>query len=598
MKAKVTRGCGVKGLLRYAFDVGPKATGSKRAEQVGGNMIGQDIGELEQEFGIVYRLRPDISKPVWHCSLSLPKGERLSKDKWDKVVADFLKEMQFDLRLTQYVAVRHQDTKYDHVHIIVSRVGMNAKVWLGQWEARRVIEATQELEIRHGLTQTVGLGSARAAKRRPGLSELKMEERTEEETVRSRLQSFVDVAVEGNPTAVMFAAKMVEQGAEVRVNFSKTGEVNGFSYQLDGVCIQSGQLGKQYSWRGLKERGVTYDQDRDHAELLKFSHQAAVDPKINNDDTAPGMVVGVQQQVGIDTTEPLHVEAVAANIESFDLLTQGSQVSMPDAELVHVETHHAEMADPSVESPSFAEISSESLPPGISSDATVGGSSVTNDSQDAETTSIYERAAEPIERAQVDMEIGSELVALPVMEGGDENYSSVDSGSISSSHLLVPSAEDPVLTEVVDEKDTLLVINAGAVEDDVQILETIQESAAKDTLLTEGEDPIVQSRLLAADESSFSAGNVSDNKTVPEESHKELNQEINQSGAVIEVVALEDKNIGTASVVSVTDTPMVTQAEPLASQVAVVSDKETMSKKLADLDEKLSSKIAPKGPGM
>ncbi|WP_373870450.1 hypothetical protein, partial [Aeromonas caviae] len=24
------------------------------------------------------QLRPDIGKPVWHCSLSLPPGERLS----------------------------------------------------------------------------------------------------------------------------------------------------------------------------------------------------------------------------------------------------------------------------------------------------------------------------------------------------------------------------------------------------------------------------------------------------------------------------------------------------------------------------------------
>lgn len=547
MKAKVTRGCGVKGLLRYAFDVGPKATGSKRAEQVGGNMIGRDIRELEQEFGIVYRLRPDISKPVWHCSLSLPKGERLSKDKWDKVVADFLKEMQFDLRLTQYVAVRHQDTKYDHVHIIVSRVGMNAKVWLGQWEARRVIEATQELEIRHGLTQTVGLGSARAAKRRPGLSELKMEERTEEETVRSRLQSFVDVAVEGNPTAVMFAAKIVEQGAEVRVNFSKTGEVNGFSYQLDGVRIQSGQLGKQYSWRGLKERGVTYDQDRDHAELLKFSHQAAVDQKINNDDTAHGMAVGVQQQVGIGTTEPLHVEAVAANTGRYDLLTQGRQVSMLDAELVHLEIHHAEIADPSVESPSRAE------------------------------------------SVQVDMAMDSELVALLAMEELDGNDSELDTDDIAASDLLQNFAEDQLCAESVDEQQFLLERSADVVEGDIQVLETIE-----DDLLTIGDKTIEKNQLLVTDVSYISDGNISNNKTIIEEKYETIDQTINQPSAAKAVAELESQDV----VVSVVDVSSVPPGDPFASQLVVVPDMKKLSEKLSKLDESLSSKNKPEGPSI
>lgn len=549
MKAKVTRGCGVKGLLRYAFDVGPKATGSKRAEQVGGNMVGQDIRELEQEFGIVYRLRPDIAKPVWHCSLSLPTGERLEKDKWDKVVADFLKQMQFDLRLTQYVAVRHQDTKYDHVHIIVSRVRMDARVWLGRWEARRVIEATQVLEIRHGLTQTVGLGDTRAARRRPGSDERNLAERTQEETVRSRLQKFVDVAVEGNPTAVMFAKKMVEQGAEVRVNFSKSGEINGFSYQLDGVCLQSGQLGKQYSWRGLKERGVTYDQDRDHAELLKFSHQAAVDPKINNDDTTPGMVVDVQQQVGIGTTEPLHVEAVATNTESFDLLTQGSQVSMPDAELVHLETHHAEIADPSVGSRSRAE------------------------------------------SVQADIEMGSELVALLAMEERDENGngndSEPDTDDIAVSDLLQNFAEDQLCAESVDEQQFLMNRSAEVVEVGIQVFETIE-----DALLTRGEKTIEKNQLLVHDSSSISDKNINDKKTIIEEAFEAMDQTINQPSSVKAVVELESQDV----VVSVVDVSPVPPGDPLESKLVVVPDTETLSKKLAILDESLSNKNKPEGP--
>ncbi|WP_223930800.1 hypothetical protein, partial [Aeromonas caviae] len=51
-----------------------------------------------------------------------------------------------------------------------SRVGLDGKVWLGQWEARRAIEATQELEHTHGLTLTPALGPCIAQPRRQGQS--------------------------------------------------------------------------------------------------------------------------------------------------------------------------------------------------------------------------------------------------------------------------------------------------------------------------------------------------------------------------------------------------------------------------------------------
>ncbi len=132
-----------RGALNYVFDVGKEATHTKNAERVGGNMSGNDPRELSREFSAVRQLRPDIGKPVWHCSLSLPPCERLSAEKWEAVAADFMQHMGFDQNNTPWVAVRHQDTDKDHIHIVASRVGLDGKVWLGQWEARRAIEATR-----------------------------------------------------------------------------------------------------------------------------------------------------------------------------------------------------------------------------------------------------------------------------------------------------------------------------------------------------------------------------------------------------------------------------------------------------------------------
>ncbi|WP_223920835.1 relaxase/mobilization nuclease domain-containing protein, partial [Aeromonas caviae] len=103
MKAKVSRGGGFRGALNYVFDVGKEATHTKNAERVGGNMAGNDPRELSREFSAVRQLRPDIGKPVWHCSLSLPPGERLSAEKWEAVTADFMQRMGFDQTNTPWV---------------------------------------------------------------------------------------------------------------------------------------------------------------------------------------------------------------------------------------------------------------------------------------------------------------------------------------------------------------------------------------------------------------------------------------------------------------------------------------------------------------
>ena len=270
MKAKVSRGGGFRGALNYVFDAGSEATHTKNAERVAGNMAGDSPRELAQEFAAVRQLRPDIEKPVWHCSLSLPAGERLSADKWETVAGDFMQRMGFDQDATPWVAVRHQDTDNDHIHILASRVSLDAKVWLGQWEARRAIEATQALEQAHGLTLTPGLGEARAEKKQLTAQEINMAVRTGNEPPRQQLQRLLDEAIKDKPTAPELAERLQAAGVGVRANIASTGRMNGFSFELEGVQFKSSDLGKGYTWGSLQTAGVTYEQTRDSASLERF----------------------------------------------------------------------------------------------------------------------------------------------------------------------------------------------------------------------------------------------------------------------------------------------------------------------------------------
>jgi len=279
MKAKVTRGGGFRGVLNYVFDVGKRATGDKHPEWVGGTLSDGSVRDLSGQFAVARHLRPDIKRPVWHASLALPEGERLESERWHEVARDFMAEMGFP-EDTAWVAVRHSDTKHDHIHIIASRVSLGGKVWHGKWEAREAIEATQTLEKRHGLTLTPGLGEPdaenkkrpRAERRVPSYKESNMATNAGKVPPRIRLQQMLDEAMHGNPTVVELADRLTAAGVGVRANVASTGKMNGFSFELDGIPFKGSDLGKRYTFGGLQKAGVSYEQDRDRAGLARYAN--------------------------------------------------------------------------------------------------------------------------------------------------------------------------------------------------------------------------------------------------------------------------------------------------------------------------------------
>jgi hypothetical protein len=68
---------------------------TKHAVIVGGNTAGRDQQQLLAEFQYASQQRPDIQKPVWHASLSLPQAERLDDATWRQVTDRFMQQMGF-----------------------------------------------------------------------------------------------------------------------------------------------------------------------------------------------------------------------------------------------------------------------------------------------------------------------------------------------------------------------------------------------------------------------------------------------------------------------------------------------------------------------
>ncbi|MEQ5024833.1 relaxase/mobilization nuclease domain-containing protein, partial [Klebsiella pneumoniae] len=89
---QIKRGSGFRGVVSYALD---NDNGQELGEVIGGNMSGRTLNELSSEFGVSRKLRPDVKKPVWHNSLRLPEGDKLTEEQWTKIADDYMSRMGF-----------------------------------------------------------------------------------------------------------------------------------------------------------------------------------------------------------------------------------------------------------------------------------------------------------------------------------------------------------------------------------------------------------------------------------------------------------------------------------------------------------------------
>jgi hypothetical protein len=151
MIVQINRGKDFRATLHRLFNTDNPAP-PNNPELVGGNIHGDDSHQLAEQFNRIRQLRPDIPRPLWHASLYLGTAEHLDNDTWCQLTKDFLEQMEFSPKIP-YVAIRHKDSSLDHIHIILSRIGIDAKIWRQSWDALKAIQITHTLERTYGLTQ-------------------------------------------------------------------------------------------------------------------------------------------------------------------------------------------------------------------------------------------------------------------------------------------------------------------------------------------------------------------------------------------------------------------------------------------------------------
>ena len=158
MIGKISLGTSFRGCISYCLkdkklEQSQEPTFKNRAEVIAFHQCFGNKKELIEQFNDVRLLNQKVQKPVMHIVLSLAPGEQLENGKLVEVARECAKQMGFDKN--QYLAVSHNDTNHQHLHIVANRVGYDGKVISDSNNFKKIAEYCRKMEVKYDLKQVL-----------------------------------------------------------------------------------------------------------------------------------------------------------------------------------------------------------------------------------------------------------------------------------------------------------------------------------------------------------------------------------------------------------------------------------------------------------
>lgn len=229
-----------------------------------------DLEGMISEFDAVEKLRSNaidsdrIIKPVWHAILSLPPGAQLTDGQWQEAVEMYLHNLGFGDG-NKWVAVLHDDTDHQHVHIVANRIRLDEEFSMvkDSNERSRSCDSTSRIEDHFCLSKapaptetwgtTITKGQMEAAQRE-GTIPLK-------HSMIAKIAGAVEACQAQNGD--MFLLVKLLRRQQVYVHFTKNqgGQPTGISYEYQGTLISGRKLKRsRLTFQKLtNQEGISYD---------------------------------------------------------------------------------------------------------------------------------------------------------------------------------------------------------------------------------------------------------------------------------------------------------------------------------------------------
>lgn len=279
MIGKIVKGKTFGGCVRYVL-------GKEKAYLLDTNLLSPSEADLKQSIpGAIRELNRSkdwnsrVKVVCAHHILSVPPEEKLSDELWKEIIPKYLERMGFTEN--QYIAVKHQDTDHNHVHIVASRIKLDGELVRDSWDWRKAETAIRELEKEFGLQPVECSWEVNRDRANLTKGEQKQKKRTGNDPIRVRLQEAIDSSIQGcNGSLSKMVELLKDSDVETAIRKTRNGIIQGISFKLDGVSFPGNKLGHDYSYQRLVERvGIVKEHETDSQPLEDFEKDALIDKK-------------------------------------------------------------------------------------------------------------------------------------------------------------------------------------------------------------------------------------------------------------------------------------------------------------------------------
>ena len=186
------------------------------------------------------RARPDVERVVGHISLSFHPDDdpRMSNRLMLDLTREYMRRME--ITGTQYLVVRHTDTKHPHVHILYNRVRYDTTLVPDRNERLRNMRICRELKQEYGLTFSRGKEQV-ATERLHGPEQLRHRIYNHLRELLSDCTSWTALAEELIKRQVV--TTFVYRGGD------PTKEIQGVTFTLEGHTFKASQVDREVQLR-------------------------------------------------------------------------------------------------------------------------------------------------------------------------------------------------------------------------------------------------------------------------------------------------------------------------------------------------------------
>jgi hypothetical protein len=222
MIGQVTIGSSFGGVVRYVLE-------KDRSEVLDmSGLVSENPIDIVRDFNAIRTNKPNIKNAVWHASISFAYDDKLTREQMICIGKDYLEKM--GLNDHQYLMVRHHDTRHDHIHIVINRVGIYGDLADDKWYKNRTAHICDQLEEKYHLTI--------AKKQRRGKS-LANDDIPIKKAAKQKIHLAVTSCLEhGVSDFNKLKSVLKDQGIDLNFHAQSIGRINGVMFRTDGLTIK------------------------------------------------------------------------------------------------------------------------------------------------------------------------------------------------------------------------------------------------------------------------------------------------------------------------------------------------------------------------